>query len=223
MKLKQLLNIPVLSLCFMLLTLAACDAHRDFPDTTMKPCHILCTDGRVVSYNEYMSQKKTAIGVVFYVNQSGSTEHEGTGYAVYLWDVDPEAFADSIGTKQNTSADISKYDGNTNTFAIFNTNTMGSPLANKVFNMWHYGQSAYIPSVAQMRLLYQNESTINEYIRKCGGDPISDNPDECWYWTSTEVAGQEAAKAWLYSLSSGAIQETPKDQPHKARPIISIY
>ena len=105
----------------------------------MKPCHILCTDGRVVSYNEYMSQKKTAIGVVFYVNQSGSTEHEGTGYAVYLWDVDPEAFADSIGTKQNTSADISKYDGNTNTFAIFNTNTMGSPLANKVFNMWHYG------------------------------------------------------------------------------------
>ena len=86
MTIKQLLNIPFLSLCFMLLTLAACDAHRDFPDTTMKPCHILCTDGRVVSYNEYMSQKKTAIGVVFYVNQSGSTEHEGTGYAVYLWD-----------------------------------------------------------------------------------------------------------------------------------------
>ena len=35
---------------FSLLTIVtlfvACDAHRDFPDTTMKPCHILCTDGR---------------------------------------------------------------------------------------------------------------------------------------------------------------------------------
>ncbi|KAA5304427.1 DUF1566 domain-containing protein, partial [Phocaeicola dorei] len=36
------------------------------------------------------------------------------------------------------------------------------------------------------------------------------------------VEGQATAKAWLYSLGSGAIQETPKWQPHKARPIITI-
>ena len=28
----------------MAVLLVACDAHRDFPDTAMKPCHILCTD-----------------------------------------------------------------------------------------------------------------------------------------------------------------------------------
>lgn len=203
--------------------LTSCDAHIEFPDTTMQPCHILCTDGKVVTLDQCEAQGKSPIGVVFYVNQSGSNEHEGTGYAVYLWDITPEMFADSLGTKQNTSASMTKYDGNSNTFAIYNTKDMGSPLADAVFAIWQYGQSAYIPSVAQMQLLYRAKASVNAYIERCGGDPIPNEPDECWYWTSTEVSGQETAKAWLYSLSSGALQETPKDQAHKARPIITLY
>ena len=203
--------------------LTSCDAHIEFPDTTMQPCHILCTDGKVVTLDQCEAQGKSPIGVVFYFNQSGSNEHEGTGYAVYLWDITLEMFADSLGTKQNTSASLTKYDGNSNTFAIYNTRDMGSPLADAVFAIWEYGQSAYIPSVAQMQLLYQAKASVNAYIERCGGDPIPDEPDECWYWTSTEVSGQETAKAWLYSLSSGALQETPKDQAHKARPIITLY
>lgn len=203
--------------------LTSCDAHIEFPDTTMQPCHILCTDGKVVTLDQCEAQGKSPIGVVFYVNQSGSNEHEGTGYAVYLWDITPEMFADSLGTKQNTSASLTKYDGNSNTFAIYNMRDMGSPLADAVFAIWEYGQSAYIPSVAQMQLLYQAKASVNAYIERCGGDPIPDEPDECWYWTCTEVSGQESAKAWLYSLSSGAMQETPKDQAHKARPIITLY
>lgn len=99
---------------------------------------------------------------------------------------------------------------------------VGSPLANSVFAIWVYGQSAYIPSVAQMRLLYAAKDIVNPYIVKCGGDPIPDNPDDCWYWTSTEVQDQDLVKAWLYSLSSGAMQETPKNASHKARAIISL-
>ncbi|MBO5193910.1 MAG: DUF1566 domain-containing protein, partial [Bacteroidales bacterium] len=79
------------------------------------------------------------------------------------------------------------------------------------------------PSVAQLRLLKETRSSINQGIVAIGGEPISDTPDGCWYWSSTEVAGQETAKAWLYSLSQGAIQETPKTQSHKVRPIITIY
>ena len=107
-------------------------------------------------------------------------------------------------------------------FALYGTTDVKSPLAERVFDMWRYGQSAYIPSVAQMRLLYHAKDIINPYILKCGGTPIPDEDDDCWYWTSTEVEGQATAKAWLYSLGSGAIQETPKWQPHKARPIITI-
>ena len=158
--------------------------------------------------------------MVFNINQS--EEMEGNGYAVYLWDIAPKAFADSMGVSQKTSADLSAYDGNTNTFALYSAKNVRSPLAMSVVDLWRYGQSAYIPSVAQMRLLYNAKDAINPLIVKCGGTPIPDEDDDCWYWTSTEVKEQETAKAWLYSLGSGAIQETPKSQPHKARPIITI-
>jgi len=208
-------------ICAALMAVAfvSCDEHRDFPDTAMKTCDILCTDGKVVRFEDMQSQGKKPIAVVFHINQTDNME--GTGYAVYLWDIASAEFSDSIGVKQTTSANVTAYDGNSNTYAMYASGV--SPAADEVFNMWHYGQSAYIPSVAQMRLLYQTKNAVNTYIQRCGGDVISDNPDECWYWTSTEVKDQESAKAWLYSLASGALQETPKEQPHKIRPIITLY
>ena len=179
---------------------AACDAHIDVPDTAVRPGHILCEDGTALSYVQYEQSGKRAIAVVF------DTEHregtEGNGYAVYLWDIAPAAFADSLGVAQGTSADIEALDGNMNTFALYDTRETASPMAEAVFDLWRYGQSAYIPSVAQMPL------------------PLDEN--DCWYWTSTEVTGQETAKAWLYSTGSGAMQETPKTQAHKVRPIITL-
>lgn len=200
--------------------LTACDAHFDFPDTAVKPGHILCTDGEALSYNDYKASGKQAIAVVFHINQSGDTD--GDGYAVYLRDLAPVEFADSLGVSQKTSADIMAMDGNDNTFAMFATKEISSPLAESVFALWRYGQSAYVPSVAQMRLLYSMKAVVNPVIEKCGGDPLPDMADDCWYWTSTEVEGQQTAKAWLYSVGSGAMQETPKTQPHRARPIITL-
>ena len=214
MKIRLTILASIMTMAFV-----SCDEHREFPDTAMRTCDILCTDGNVVRYEDMQLQGKKPIAVVFHVNHD--EDIEGTGYAVYLWDIPSEEFFDSVGVKQSTSADITAYDGNANTFAMYASGV--SPVANKVFDMWHYGQSAYIPSVAQMRLLYQAKTAVNTYIRQCGGDVISDNPDECWYWTSTEVKNQESAKAWLYSLSSGALQETPKEQKHKIRPIITLY
>ena len=185
----------------------------------MKTCDILCTDGEVVRFDDLSSEDKEPIAVVFHINQRD--DMEGTAYAVYLWDVLPEAYSDSVGVKQNTSANVMAFDGNSNTYAMYGSGS--SPAAEAVFDMWRYGQSAYIPSVAQLRLLYAAKCTINSYIERCGGDVIPDAPDECWYWSSTEVKGQESAKAWLFSLSSGALQETPKGQTHKIRPIITLY
>jgi len=202
------------------LGLVACDEHRDFPDTGMKVGHILCTDGKVMSYEDYSLSGKEAIAVVFHLNRDEAMA--GNGYAVYLHDLAPEAFADSIGIAQGTSADLAALDGNENTFALYETTETSSPIAEQVFDLWKYGQSAYVPSVAQMRLLYASREAVNPYIEQCGGMPIPDSANECWYWTSTEVAGQETAKAWLYSTGSGTIQETPKWQAHKVRPIITL-
>ncbi len=62
----------------------------------------------------------------------------------------------------------------------------------------------------------------NENITKKTGT-LSDAYGECWLWSSTEVEGQKENKAWLYSMQSGTIQETPKIQEHKFRPVISLY
>lgn len=200
--------------------LAACDAHIEEPDTAVKVGHVLCTDGRSISYESYKNSDKEAIAIVFYLNHDPETA--GNGYAVYLHDLPAEAFADSIGVAQGTSADLTACDGNENTFALYDTEEVASPIAERVFDLWRYGQSAYIPSVAQMRLLYAAKEIINPYIENCGGEPLPDTADDCWYWTSTEVEGQETAKAWLYSMGSGTLQETPKLQAHKVRPIITL-
>jgi hypothetical protein len=200
--------------------LFSCDKHTEFPDNSLAPGHILCTDGDILNYDSFKESYKEAIAVVFYVNHDENIE--GKGYAVYLWDLAPTAFADSTGVSQKTSADITALDGNENTYSMYANRDVSSPLAKQVYDLWKYGQSAYIPSVAQMRYLKAAKLTINSYITVCGGQPLSDEADECWYWTSTEVSGQEADKAWLYSLKSGIIQETPKLHEYKSRPIISI-
>lgn len=202
------------------LLLTACDTHIDVPDTAVRPGHILCEDGTALSYAQYEQSGKRAIAVVFDTERREGAE--GNGYAVYLWDVTPQAFADSLGIEQGTSADIAAYDGNTNTFALYDTQETASPMAEAVFDLWRYGQSAYVPSVAQMRLLYTIREAVNPFIERCGGDPLPLAETDCWYWTSTEVKGQQTAKAWLYSVGSGAMQETPKTQAHRVRPIITL-
>lgn len=211
----------ILTALSMIMAFASCTKHMDLPETSTKIGDVLCTDGSVVPQNKCTSNGLVPIAVVFHLCDP-ETE-EGTAYAVYLDDLSPVAFADSIGIKQNTSADILERDGNANTYAIFSTAAIGSPMADAVFSMWRYGQSAYVPSVAQMQLMYASKEYVNDCLKKCGGTPLSDSPDDCWYWTSTEVSGQETAKAWLYSIVTGARQETPKDESHKVRPVVTIY
>lgn len=212
------MSIIIMSLVVLVCT--ACDEHREGLDTSMKVGDVLCTDGYTMDLDSFKNSEKEAIAIVFHINND--PEIEGRGYAVYLWDIEPLAFADSLGIEQGTSADLYTYDGNVNTNTMFVGKGCGSPLAERVFDIWTYGQSAYIPSVAQMRFLKVAKETVNPFIEVCGGDVLPDDADLCWYWTSTEVSGQEEYKAWLYSMQSGAIQEAPKVHPHKARPIITI-
>lgn len=162
---KKIFSMMTVVAALMLFT--SCDKHQDFPDTAMKVGYVLCTDGNVLPFEKYEQSGKKAITVVFHINQNENIE--GNGYAVYLNDIAPEAFADSIGVEQGTSADLSAHDGNENTFALYDSDEVKSPLAERVFDLWRYGQSAYIPSVAQMRLLYHARSVVNPFIVKCGG------------------------------------------------------
>lgn len=201
--------------------LTSCDAHKYEEDYVgIQQTQILCTDGKIYTMDQSEQLGKEPIAVVFHSSQSD--EIDGFGYAVYLWDLPPAQFADSLNVKQNTSADLEAYDGNMNTYQMLDSKVIHSPIAENVFSIWKYLQSAFIPSVAEMKLLYNAAASINPYIIRCGGEPIPTEADNCWYWTSTEVKGQETLKAWLYSTGSGAFQETRKDAYHKVRPIISL-
>lgn len=211
------------SLLFVALLLAGlCSCHCDHKPKVLNIAvgDILCADGSFVKLNKISQATAAPVAVVFYSNKSGDAE--GLGYAVWLTDVGVGEFADIIGVEQGTSANTTAYDGNANTFALFTADGCQSPMAIGVFDMWAHGQSAYIPSVAQMRLLYRSRDIINPIIEAVGGQSIPIDGKNCWYWTSTEVDGQQSHKAWLYSLGAGTSQETPKDERHKVRPIITI-
>lgn len=194
--------------------LAACNEHTETYEPGVSVGDVVCSDGVIRSAETFAITDYTPVAVVFHAS-------EGTGYAVYIHDVRATEFADSIGVSQGTSADITALDGNDNTYALFKTTAVNSPMAASVFDIWCYGQSAYVPSVAQLRLLQSSLQVVNSRIIECGGTPM-DISGNCWYWSSTEVAGQQPAKAWLVSMASGAIQETPKSQAHRVRPIITI-
>ena len=82
-------------LMMAVLMFASCDAHIETPDETVRPGHVLCDDGKALPYDQFELSGKRAVAVVFDTGQHGETE--GNGYAVYLWDITPEAFADSLG------------------------------------------------------------------------------------------------------------------------------
>ena len=198
---------------------ASCDDHERI-DNVIHVGHVLCSDGQVVSPDFCEQSGKEAVAIVFHV--FSPDEKSGEGLAVSLKEQRPQAFSDTIGVSQGTSASTEMLDGNANTFSLYSNRNAGSPMAETAFGAWRYGQSAYIPSVAEMRLLFGSRSFVNTLIERFGGDRISSEPDNCWYWTSTEVSGQTTAKAWLYSLGTGTMQETPKTETYPVRLIVTI-
>ena len=200
--------------------LAACDAHIEEPDKTVRPGHVLCVDGKAVPYSEYENSGKQAIAVVFHTYSDGETE--GNGYAVYLWDMTPKAFADSsvssrvrrrtllhtTGMRTRSPCTIRKKRPRRWLKPFLPCgNTDRAPISPR----WHRCVCCIRHRPSSIRL-----------SRNAAGDPLPTEADECWYWTSTEVEGQQTVKAWLYSTASGTMQETPKTQAHKVRPIITI-
>lgn len=208
-----------LILALMATMVAACHCDHN-PKPLVAVGNLLCADGSFISADAIDQTNSKPVAVVFYVNTDENVA--GQGYAIWLREIEEGAFADSLGIKQGTSGDMTAFDGNANTFEMYACDDVSSPIAQKVFSVWSHGQSAYIPSVGQMRLIYRARDIINSVIAKVGGDVIPVDDRYCWYWTSTEVKDQETFKAWLYSLGAGVAQETPKNEVHKLRPIITI-
>lgn len=199
--------------------MTSCDNHVPY-DPELHVGYIVCDDHSYMDTATYFHQTaRKAIGVVF----AEKTE-EHPVLAVSLKEIEG-IFCDSTNMENGTSGDLDKFDGFTNTIAMYNSyddeTGKGSPIAMEMIAFHEYGQSDYIPSVSEQRLLQGAARAINPIMERCGGTPINLDAN-CWYWTSTEVTENTGVQAWLCSAANGGIMPTPKTESHKVRAIFQI-
>lgn len=196
----------------------SCDDHEAV-DTNIHVGDVVFSDHSTMRYEQFVldsftQMTRNPIGVVF-------AEPNGRHKAlvVLLAEVPAEAtvFTDSLSSL-GTSTSIDSCYGKSNTIAMQSSKL--SPLADYVFRM-EDGTSAFIPSVAEMRLLVSSLSVVNPILHDLGGETVSTSSD-CWYWTSTEVDGNDANQAWTVSSTNGSIQPSPKDEHHRCRAVIEL-
>ena len=90
----------------MMVAITSCDEHREFPDTAMKTCDILCTDGKVVRYEDMKSQGKQPIAVVFHINQNNETQGTASKQATNCCMTIQVTQISAIKTSMPSSTDI---------------------------------------------------------------------------------------------------------------------
>lgn len=197
--------------------LGSCDEHfyEDASWHSWVPGMVYCTNGQVMPYEDCAAAGCEPEAVIFFVDNEGISSCKA--YAVSLDDAPCAEFIDpdTVYFEQGTSADITQYDGESNTVQL-RYFQVPSPIADGL------NPKYFIPSVAEMYRLYDSRNVVNTSIEKCGGTPLPSDDASCWYWTSTECEGAETDRAWRFSLSSGRFEMADKHSRYATRPVISI-
>ena len=159
---------------------------------------ILCTDNTTVPVSEWPVAGKTAMGVVFYVDDTG--KH---GWAVHLqdqgkcqWTPDGKEMEVyglcKCDTEESALADK---DGYTNTKVLRAAgDTSVYPAAYAV----EFNQGWYLPAMGQLKKLYDLRERLNTSLLKVKGEKIKVTD---WYWSSTQ---KSYYSAW-YVYSHGYV------------------
>ncbi len=149
---------------------------------------ILCEGDLIVSPANYNANTHTAIGVVFYVDNTG--QH---GWAVALQDAGSYAWGCNgsdmpILNYGNRRQAIYDLDGYENT-RIVRENCTDSP----AFYAVDFANGWYVPAIGQLNYLYGNLVEVNASLQVAGGSVFSSSE----YWSSTEFWHNDAW--WLRS------------------------
>lgn len=150
---------------------------------------ILCTDGSTVSPEQYPSSGKTAEGVVFYVDNSGTQ-----GWAVNLsvdaldinW-VNPDYYYEGYDIPNLPNSEYSRdnlfdLDGYKNTSIIRADNGPDWFPAAWAVDFEH---GWYLPAAGQLRWLVAYANEVNASLAIVNGTPFTHGQPN-WHWSSTE-------------------------------------
>lgn len=160
--------------------------------------YVLCDDHQIMSLENYKAQLSAphsvrAVGVIF---STASQNHKTL--AVTLFENGGVQFSNYTPLYCNTSCSVDAFDGYQNSVSLKNTyeevrfkvdepdpsdpsktvqneytEVHCSPLGLWVDASHQYGQSDYIPSYAECRLLYKSVDKVNATIRALGGEEIA--------------------------------------------------
>jgi hypothetical protein len=164
-----------------------------FVNAQVKVGDILCEDNKVVSLDDFDSSNATAIGVVFYVDDSG--EH---GCAVDLQDEGLFAWggygADTQlenYSRRGSAADDMDGKNNTKTILELKKNY-------PAFKAVNFSKGWYLPAAGQLKQLYKNLDDVNPSLEKVGDQIV--RAIGITYWSSTEYSDIDA---WYLSTIGG--------------------
>lgn len=156
---------------------------------------ILCEGDLIVSPANYNANTHTAIGVVFYVDNTG--QH---GWAVALEDAGSYSWQDNYyqdtPLPNYTAQRQAVYDlnGYENTRIVREHST-----SHAAFYAVDFENGWYVPTIGQLNYLYGNLVEINASLEKVGGAQFMGD----WhYWSSTEISERFA---W-YLKSTGELR-----------------
>ena len=166
-------------------------------NSNVKVGYILCEGDTVVSPADFDSLNINALGVVFYVENSGehgcvvSLQDEGQ----FTWGgYGTDTKLDNYSNRSSASDDL---DGKKNTQTILELDTIYP-----AFDAVDFENGWYLPAAGQLKRLYKNLKDVNASLEKVGGYPVK--PIGVTYWSSTEYSDIDA---W-YLITIGGLEYT---------------
>ena len=202
---------------------------------------ILCSDGSIVHRNEWPAPGKTPIGIVFYVDDS-----KWHGWAVSLTQTASMAWSTVTNVLVNGHQNANwllainrndEWEGYANTQRILsagNATTYPAGWAADGFSTTYpapWSRGWYLPSAAQLNMLFGELPEVNLSLNRVGATPIIDNNlgtdrpgGNVYLWSSTE--GSQNSKAFALEIADGRIVEVAKtsndNDKYKVRAVITF-
>lgn len=182
---------------------------------------ILCSDGSIVHRNEWPAPGKTPIGIVFYVDDS-----KWHGWAVSLtqtasmkWST-TNFYVNNHGATHWNLAINAEWEGYANTQNIishYNAATYPAAWAADGFSTTYpapWSRGWYLPSAAQLNMLFGELPEVNRSLNRVGATPIVDNNPgtsrpggSVLLWSSTEGS---ISTAYALEIADGRIEKATK-------------
>lgn len=177
---------------------------------------ILCTDGSILHPSFFPTSGKTALGVVFYVDNSGrhgwAVELQDSGPAKWTTQISPYYDVPELDNYLTSREALADMDGYTNTATL---RAAGDAFTYPIAYAVDFENGWYVASAGQSRLLYANTNVVNASLQVANGTPITWG----WFWTSSEATYSAAWRIDEYGTIHHTLKGSATSNGQKFRSI----